>query len=583
MTEDAAGAVLGHLHFHERLALHSGDPVVPREPLVHEGVIRADEIEHAAVFAHDRLEKHFRLAFHRRAQRPVPIREGFCVRLHDFQIAQLQPLTGEVFHQLAGLRIGQHAPHLRGQIFAQSPALRLGVEGVVGHRAPQEIGQARGQRPLADGSRGLGVIRLGLQLAAEKKMRRDKDRGQRGLHRLFEVRALFLRLLTDPEKALDLRRGERTAEGALAKAGEDGACGFLQRRLPATRREDAELRSGRFHRLRRGGENDLPHREDAAHRAALLLLRLGQRIRHAQGQRIRAGFLHPHRRGERFLRILAPGEVSRPQRLAIEFPLQLRRLRADLHGFERQLELILAGHRQLDRHAGFVFVDLPRLRGGARLPPARDFEKIDLDLLRARLVVVEDRQADDLFRCREVALEKHRRQREHVADVVEAVAGIVRREIVCRTEVHADEIADGVVVFRAVEAADGHAARIGPGRIDGENRTIDPRHDFLPLVERRLLLIVRRHLPGAQCFEDVLPRFLILHHRVGRRPLVQGQPALLLPVAVALEAVRFHHRPHVFRKVRRGRGGRARGHAGKQQRGAERQADGGAQEHGGKG
>ena len=63
----------------------------------------------------------------------------------------------------------------------------------------------------------------------------------------------------------------------------------------------------------------------------------------------------------------------------------------------------------------------------------------------------------DFFRGGEVFFHEHRRERKHVADVVEAVAGVVDGEIGGGLEVDGQEIADGGVVFVAIEAAGGLA------------------------------------------------------------------------------------------------------------------------------
>src|SRR5262249_9703210 len=57
----------------------------------------------------------------------------------------------------------------------------------------------------------------------------------------------------------------------------------------------------------------------------------------------------------------------------------------------------------------------------------------------------------------EVLLHEQRRQRQHVGDVVEAVADVVGGEVLGGVEIYADEVADGVVVFGAVEPANGDA------------------------------------------------------------------------------------------------------------------------------
>jgi hypothetical protein len=74
-----------------------------------------------------------------------------------------------------------------------------------------------------------------------------------------------------------------------------------------------------------------------------------------------------------------------------------------------------------------------------------------------------ERGARDLFGRRDILLHQRWRHREDVADIVEAVAAVVGREVGGRLEVHAQEVTDGIVVLRAIEATRGDAARIGLG------------------------------------------------------------------------------------------------------------------------
>ena len=64
--------------------------------------------------------------------------------------------------------------------------------------------------------------------------------------------------------------------------------------------------------------------------------------------------------------------------------------------------------------------------------------------------------------------------RQHVADVVEAVAGVVRRELVLDLEVEPHQVADRVAILDAIEPADGDAAGIGILRVDAERVAFDP-------------------------------------------------------------------------------------------------------------
>ena len=76
---------------------------------------------------------------------------------------------------------------------------------------------------------------------------------------------------------------------------------------------------------------------------------------------------------------------------------------------------------------------------------------------------VADRDGADPPRRRQVALHQHRRDAEHVADVVEAVARVVDRQQRRDVDVEVEQVADGVGVFGAVQPAEDRAARIGLG------------------------------------------------------------------------------------------------------------------------
>ena len=75
------------------------NPVMPRQPLVDERVIGVQQIQHAAVFAHDALEEQLRLAAHGLAQVVVEIGKVSKSGLIVLQIAQEQPLAGEIVDQ----------------------------------------------------------------------------------------------------------------------------------------------------------------------------------------------------------------------------------------------------------------------------------------------------------------------------------------------------------------------------------------------------------------------------------------------------------------------------------------------------
>ena len=82
------------------------------------------------------------------------------------------------------------------------------------------------------------------------------------------------------------------------------------------------------------------------------------------------------------------------------------------------------------------------------------------------LGVIVDR-SDDLFRGGEVFLCERWLDEESVAYIIEAfAAGAIGWKIAAREEVDAEEVADSVIVFVSVEAADGCATRI-PRKVAG--------------------------------------------------------------------------------------------------------------------
>ena len=82
-----------------------------------------------------------------------------------------------------------------------------------------------------------------------------------------------------------------------------------------------------------------------------------------------------------------------------------------------------------------------------------------------------------VLRGGQVHLDQDRRHREHFADVVEAIPDIIGREFIGRFEIEADQVADRVVVFGAVEAAD----RDPPaGVVIGSDRGVEPAVERCP-------------------------------------------------------------------------------------------------------
>ena len=87
-------------------------PVVLGQPLVHERIVRAQQIERAAVFLHDAFDEELGFAPERLAQVVVEVRERPGIRARGGEVAQVQPLACEVRDQRVRLGGREHAPHL---------------------------------------------------------------------------------------------------------------------------------------------------------------------------------------------------------------------------------------------------------------------------------------------------------------------------------------------------------------------------------------------------------------------------------------------------------------------------------------
>jgi hypothetical protein len=73
---------------------------------VDERIVRVHQIHHAAVLAHDAVEEQLRFLFHRLPEVVVEIRERGEIGVGVLQVAQMQPLLGEIVDQRSRPRIG---------------------------------------------------------------------------------------------------------------------------------------------------------------------------------------------------------------------------------------------------------------------------------------------------------------------------------------------------------------------------------------------------------------------------------------------------------------------------------------------
>ena len=180
----------GDLHAPELAAVDVGDAVMPRQPLVDERVVGIQQIHDAAVFAHDAVEEQRRLFLHRLAKVVVEIGERFQIRSGALEIAQVQPLLGEVGDQRVGSRVRQHPLDLlleHGRVFQF--ALRSQASAV---DRPEYC--SRGRTTAATPARGRPADRPcsgarfgGSRLEAEQELRAREDELKRGFDAAIEA------------------------------------------------------------------------------------------------------------------------------------------------------------------------------------------------------------------------------------------------------------------------------------------------------------------------------------------------------------------------------------------------------------
>src|SRR5260370_34499190 len=91
--------ISGKQDFAKLRSLDIGDIIETCEALIQKGVVSVDEIQDAAILAHDTGKKHFGFSPHRQAEVFVEFRKSLPIRVHRFKLAHLQPLSAEVLDQ----------------------------------------------------------------------------------------------------------------------------------------------------------------------------------------------------------------------------------------------------------------------------------------------------------------------------------------------------------------------------------------------------------------------------------------------------------------------------------------------------
>ena len=138
---------LGQRHATEMAAGDLRDAVMLGQRFVQERIVRRQELQDAAVLPQDAVQEQLGFTHERGAHTLVEIAEQVHVRFLGFDVAQEQPLGGEVGHQGAAARVGEHARHLAAQDFGLCAAFPRQRHPAARHRECWTRGRTRGVRP----------------------------------------------------------------------------------------------------------------------------------------------------------------------------------------------------------------------------------------------------------------------------------------------------------------------------------------------------------------------------------------------------------------------------------------------------
>ena len=222
LPQNATSAVVRVGNAAEVIALDAFDPVVPRQPLVQEGVVGPVQLQQTAVFPHQVVEEELGLAPHGVGQLTAVVGEAEGVGAHLLDILQAQPHRREAGGEGLGAGVGEEAASLRFEVARIGEGATLGSRDqlAVGVSPPQEEGQAgREVLPLqrVDLARAHAA---GLALHAEEEMGTDEDRLQRGPDPRLEAAVLGAKA-EEVEEIVHLVAVELAAVRARGEPGDD--------------------------------------------------------------------------------------------------------------------------------------------------------------------------------------------------------------------------------------------------------------------------------------------------------------------------------------------------------------------------
>ena len=200
---------------------------------------------------------------------------------------------------------------------------------------------------------------------------------------------------------------------------------------------------------------------------------------------------------------------------------------------ERHAELILTVERQrrVDQNAAH---GPERQSGDVAILRLVLTDTVDLSC--GRQAAISQRQRADTLRGRQVAFEQHRRHAEHVGVVVEARAGIVRRQHRGDVDVEREQIANGIGVLGAIQPVHERPTGIRSCPRRCIERRDQRRQQLVALGDVRPWHSRRRHHAGAD-FADYLFPDVRMRGDVGKLRAIERQPAGFQLVVVTGDAV----------------------------------------------
>ena len=234
LSQQAVARLVVERHATEVAALDRLDAVVHRQALVEEGVVRRQQLDHAAIAAQDAVDEQPQLLLEHRAgiQQAARVGELASVRGDLVQLGEVEPLEREIVAQRLGPRVGKHPAHLSGQHVGIAEA-RFGgelQELLIRQAAPQEEGQTRRQLQIAQRASPAGRV-SGFRPIEE--MRARQDRAERIAHAAFEACRRVSRLV-ERHQGIEILGGHRAPEGAPCEVLDDLVRAGLPRRAASS-------------------------------------------------------------------------------------------------------------------------------------------------------------------------------------------------------------------------------------------------------------------------------------------------------------------------------------------------------------